>query len=254
MKLASIFLFLLATTRLFAQWEGTYYGVVNGDNIVVTLEQSGDIVTGSMQDSYQTFGLEGTILGQELIGSATENTLYLEFEFYATKVGNRLECTLAIGEGDERLENAFSVEKEGARDNGISVAETAVSSDIPFPSGATFPASLVGQWVQNETYNSGSGDNFMGANFSQSMTFYSDGTLSEGGSSASMSGSNYSGQSSGEGSGKLEGIGWYAKQKNLYVIVFNEGSWTSVFLGTWFTENGHLLITGENGNKLLLSR
>ena len=254
MKLSLLLFSMITSIGLNAQWSGTYYGVVNGDNIVVTLEQEGDILTGSMQDSYQTYFVQGTVDGQEFVGTATESSLFLEFDLYATKVGNRLECTLAYGEGEERLENAFSVEKEGARDNGSSAAETAVSSDIPFPSGATFPAALQGTWVQNETYNSGYGDNFMGANFSQSMTFYSDGTLSEGASSASMSGSDYYGQSGGEGSGKLEGIGWYAKQKNLYVIVFAEGSWTSVLLGSWYTENNHLLITGENGNKLLLSR
>lgn len=254
MKLTLLLFSMITSIGLNAQWSGTYYGRVNADDIVMTLEQSGDIVTGSMQDSYQSFFIEGTVNGQEFIGSATESSLYLEFEFTATKVGNRLHCVLAIGEGDERLENAFTVLKEGESETSGSVSETPVDADIPFPSGATFPVALQGTWVQNESYNSGYGDNFMGANFSQSMTFYSDGTLSEGASSASMSGSNYSGQSSGEGSGKLAGVGWYAKQKNLYLIVFNEGSWTSVLLGSWYAENNNLLITGENGNKLLLSR
>ena len=254
MKLSLLLFSMITSIGLNAQWAGTYYGVVNGDNIAMTLEQEGDILTGSMQDSYQTFFIEGTIYGKEFIGTATEHSLFLEFEFNATKVGNRLDCTLAIGEDDQRLENLFSVEKESENELENSTPDLQVDAEIPFPAGATFPAALQGTWVQTESYNSGSGDNFMGANFSQSMTFFSDGTLSEGGSSASMSGSNYSGQSSGEGSGKLEGIGWYAKQKNLYVIVFNEGTWTSVFLGTWYTENSHLLITGENGNKLLLSR
>lgn len=254
MKLTSLLLFLMTSSRLFAQWDGTYYGTVNGDNIIITLEQSGDFVSGSMQDSYQYFEIEGTVTGSDFAGTATENSLEMEFEFYAFKTGNRLDCELAIGVDEERLENLFFVQKAGENDLENSVPEITPDIDIPFPSGATFPASLLGTWVQSETYNSGSGDNFMGASFSQSMTFYSDGTLSEGESSARMSGSNYSNQSAGDGAGKLEGIGWYANQKNLYVIVFNEGSWSSVFLGTWFTENGHLLITGENGNKLLLSR
>jgi len=242
----------MTTTGLNAQWAGTYSGSANGDQARMTLAQSGTAVTGEMKDSYQTFEIVGTVKDQQFVGTATEPTLQLQFDFFIEKSGDLLECRLSIEIEGSTSESSFTLNKEG---QGQTTTQSNVApSKIPFPNGATFPASLIATWTQNESYNSGSGDNFMGANFSQSMTFYGDGTVSEGGSSASMSGSNYSNQSTGAGSGKLDGVGWYAKQKELYLIVYNNGSWQSVLFGTWYAENNHLLITKANGEKILLSR
>ena len=254
MKLTLLFCALMSITTSMAQWSGTYYGTVNGDNVMMTLKQVENSVTGTMKDSYQHFDISGTVSGETFTGIATEHSLQLEFQLNALKKGDLLDCKLSIEVLGNTSETPFTVQKEAEKSNESIAKSTAVTSAIPFPSGATFPSALVGKWTQNESYNSGSGDNFMGANFSQSMTFYNDGTLSEGGSSASMSGSNYSNQSSGGGSGKLDGVGWYAKQKNFYLIVFNNGAWQSVHVGTWYAENNHLLITSTNGEKLLLSK
>jgi hypothetical protein len=162
---------------------------------------------------------------------------------------------LIIELNGERSEVPFTVEKEGEHE----VQETQTLTEkapekIPFPQGATFPAALHGKWIKSETYNSGYGDNYMGSTYTQSMTFFSDGGMGDGGSSATMSGNNYSGSSSGEGSGRLPGVGWYAIKNNLYLIAFAEGKWQSVHLGTWYAENNALLITGANGEKQLLTR
>lgn len=244
----------MTTSGLFAQWTGTYSGVTNGDQIEMTLYQNGSEISGSMKDSYQVFDIVGTVNGDQFLGTATETTYLLKFELKASKSGNTLECKLSISIFDNISENVFTVQRDGENSNGTSEQVTSVSTTIPFPADATFPDALIGNWTKNESYNSGYGDNFMGANFSQSMSFNADGTLSEGASSASMSGSNYSNQSSGGGTGIIEGVGWYAKQKNLYFIVLNEGSWTSVHAGTWYAENGNLLLTGTNGEKVLMSR
>lgn len=253
MKLIAILFSIMITSGLFSQWEGTYTGVTNGDNVVMTLQQNGNSVTGFMKDSYQYFEIEGTVNSQQFTGTATEKSFQLQFKLDAAKTGDNLDCKLTITVFGELSETFFSVQKEGSA-TPEATQNPAATGDIPFPKDATFPSALAATWTQNEHYNSGSGDNFMGASFSQAMTFHSDGTLSEGGSSASMSGSNYSNQSSGNGSGKMDGIGWYAKQKNFYLIVFSEGKWTSVLIGTWYAENNHLLITGTNGEKLLLSK
>lgn len=252
MKLIALLFLLMTTTGINAQWAGTYYGTANGDRVTMTLEQVGQAVTGTMQDSQQSFTISGTVNGQQLLGTASESTFQIDFELRAEKTGNTLDCKLILDTEGTILESSFSVTKAGSE---ASTHQQAVSSGkIPFPSDATFPADLCANWTQNESYNSGSGSNFMGANFSQSLTFHSDGTLSEGGSSASMSGSNYSNQSSGEGSGKVEGAGWYAIDNNFYLLVFNNASWNSVHVGTWYTENMLLLITTKNGEKVLLSK
>ena len=100
----------------------------------------------------------------------------------------------------------------------------------------------------------GYGDNFMGGNFSQSIIFNNDGSVIEGGSNASMSGSNYFGQSLDNNTTSAGNIKWYAIGNQLHLIIYNNGSWQSVMLGTWYAENNHLLITGQDGKKVLLSR
>lgn len=255
MKFFTLIALTMTLTGLHAQWDGTYYGTVSGDNVVMNLEQNGNNVTGVMKDSYQTFDIKGTVNGNQFSGTTTEQSYQIAFGLTAEKSGNTLECILSVDMNGETGEVPFTVEKQGETVGTSSATSSSGSATkIPFPSGATFPAALVGTWVQNENYNSGSGDSFMGASFSQSMTFNGDGTLSEGGSSASMSGSNYSGQSTGGGAGKLDGIGWYAKQKNFYLIVYNNNKWESVHVGTWYTENNALLLTGNNGEKLLLTK
>lgn len=254
MKITTLLFLLMTTSALFAQWTGTYIGSANGDQVRLTLAQNGETVTGEMKDSYQFFEIAGTAKGLRFTGTATERTLQLQFDFFAVQSGDLLECKLSIEISGTTNESDFTLQKEDESQVVETDQSNAVSTKIPFPKDATFPAALVATWTQNESYNSGSGDNFMGANFSQSTTFYNDGTISEGGSSASVSGSNYSGQSTGSGSGKVEGAGWYAKQKELYIIVNNNGKWESYLLGTWYTENNHLLLTTVKGEKILLNK
>ncbi|MEZ4987844.1 MAG: hypothetical protein R2795_22920 [Saprospiraceae bacterium] len=161
---------------------------------------------------------------------------------------NHLEGSLTFNIYGEVATIPFAVDRVGA-----TATQPTVVNRIPFPANASFPASLSGRWTKNETYNSGYGDNFMGANFSQSLVFLPDGTLSEGGSNASMSGGYY-GQSQGNGTGPIDGIGWYAVGNQLYLLIQDSGQWQTAHLGKWYVENNHLLITGTNGEKLLLSR
>lgn len=238
-----------------AQWDGTYHGTVNGDAVVMNLQQDGTKISGDMKDSQQTYVISGTTSGNSFSGTATEYSYGLNFGLTAERNNTVLTCKLIVEMNGERAEVPFTVEKV----SGETTEATPVSSDkipekIPFPTDATFPVALQGKWTKGETYNSGYGDNYMGSTFSQSMTFFADGSIADGGSSATMSGSDYSGQSSDNGSGKLPGVGWYAKKNNLYLIAYAEGKWQSVLLGTWYTENGHLLITGTNGEKQLFSK
>ena len=249
MKLFVFILSFMAVTPLFGQWTGEYLGTINGDNVRMKLTQNGSMISGELTDSQQAYNLLGSIQGDDFTGTATEKTYQLNFGLNAHKQGEMLECVLVVEMNGQRNEVPFLMQKRGSQDAHVSSTTT-----IPFPQEASFPSHLVGTWSQHETYNSGSGDNFMGANFSQSMTFHSDGTLSEGTTNASMSGTNYSGQSTKEGSGKLEGIGWYTVQNNFYLLVFHEEKWVPIHVGTWYMENNHLLITGNQGEKLLLSR
>ncbi|HMQ48918.1 MAG TPA: hypothetical protein PKA00_15715 [Saprospiraceae bacterium] len=246
-------LIFLVMQTLHAQWSGEYRGTLNGDQIVLVLHQQGTSLSGTLRDSYQTYQITAEAAGNKLAGDAKEASLGLTFTLLAERRDDLIKGQLLLDYQGQLIETPFTVSKVGQ--NKVSTPQPPVAgSKIPFPEGATLPTALSGSWIKSESYNSGYGSDFMGANFSQTMTFYSDGSLSEDGSNATMSGSNYSGQSSGGSSGKLEGIAWYAIGNQLYLMVFDQGAWQSLHLGKWYVEGNHLLITGVNGEKLLLSR
>ncbi|MES2557013.1 MAG: hypothetical protein V4604_12735 [Bacteroidota bacterium] len=255
MKSAALFISLFWIATFYAQWSGTYYGTVNGDAIVMNLLQDGTKVSGDMNDSQQTYVISGTTTGNSFSGTAVESTYALNFGLTAERSDAVLNCKLIIEMNGERTEVPFTVEKAIAKETETASTQTEKTPEkIPFPANVTFPMALQGKWTKSETYNSGNGDNYMGSTFSQSITFYADGSISDNGSSATMSGSDYSGQSAHAGNGKIPGVGWYTKEKNLYLIAYAEGKWQSVLVGTWYTENNALLITGSNGNKELFTR
>ena len=127
-------------------------------------------------------------------------------------------------------------------------------SQVVFPSGASHPQELLGTWTKEELYQSGQGDSYMGASASESMTFLAGGRMAESGSSATISGSNYSGQSSGQGTGVIPGLVWYTIGNQLYLQVTENGQTQNVHLGKYYVENNNMLITGTNGEKILLTR
>lgn len=255
MKSIALFISLFWISTFHAQWAGTYYGTVNGDAVVMNLLQDGTIVSGDMKDSQQTYLISGTVSGNSFTGTAVESISAVSFGLTAERSDAVLDCKLIVELNGERGEFPFTVEKAATNETETASTQTEnIPGKTPFPADATFPVALQGRWTKSENYNSGYGDNYMGSTFSQSMTLYADGSISDNGSSATMSGADYSGQSSDAGSGKLPGVGWYAKGKNLYFIAYAEGKWQSVLLGTWYAENNALLITGSNGNKELFTR
>lgn len=257
MKIVFYLFTTLAVNILFqpglnAQWSGKYSGSINGDNVFIELNQSGVMINGSMKDSYQSYDISGEVSGNRFAGEAKEKSLALTFTLLGEKNSDVINFKLLIELFDQVSETAFTVTKQGH--SAASSGSNVNTQSATFPQGASFPSALVGKWTKNETYNSGYGDNFMGANFSQSIIFNNDGSFIEGGSSASMSGSNYYGQSSDNNTNSVSNIKWYAIGNELHLLVNNNGQWQSFKLGTWYAENNHLLITGQDGKKVLLSK
>ena len=147
------------------QWNGTYNGIVNGDPVRMTLSQNGDAITGQLRDSYQTYDITGSISGDRLEGAATESTTRLQFGLQAKLESETLSGKLVLEAEGAMAEVPFVLTRQGAS------SDPATGASVPFPPDAQHPTELCGGWTQNESYNSGSGDAFMGANFSQSMAF-----------------------------------------------------------------------------------
>lgn len=235
---------------------GQYHATLGSDAIAlgINLKLDGSYI-GTMTDSHQKYSLSLQLSdGRKVTGTAREYSMDLQFEVAGTIDGDRLPLTFSFTLGDKTDQMKIDFVREGS-ELPASTSTGHVSQDAPdLPKDATHPHDLIGTWTKEELYNSGYGDNYMGAGFSESMTFLSDGQLSEGGSSATMSGSNYSGQSTGQGSGIIPGVKWYTIGNQLYMQVTENGQTQEVHLGRYYIENGNMLITGTNGEKILLKK
>jgi hypothetical protein len=257
-----LILLVLLTLEIPAQTSGTgdilagnYSSTFNGANVTLRIKhKQGASYTGVMNDSYQTIKMTLQRSGTEVKGEATEPTLGITFQIQGEVLGDELALNFKVdfmGENNT-MDILFT------RD--IETTEPEGSNDFPeptslvFPVGAEHPVDITGTWSKDEMYQSGSGSNYMGAGFTESMTFLPDGHIAEGGSAASISGSNYSGQSTGAGSGVIQGLAWYTMGNRIFLQVTDAGKTQNMPLGTFYIEGNNMLITGTSGEKLLLTK
>lgn len=260
MRIALLISFFFCSLLLQAQTSvsndplsGQYHANLNGDEIILGINlKAGTSYIGTMTDSHQKYSLNLELSNNiNVTGTAKEYSMGLQFDVTGILDGDQLSLTFSITVGNEQNQMKIDFAREGSIANGA----TGTSQTMPaLPKDATHPRELIGTWTKEELYQSGYGDNYMGAGFSQSMTFLEDGNLSEGGSSATMSGSNYSGQSTGQGSGIIPGVKWYTIGNQLYMQGTENGQTQEIHLGKYYIENGNMLITGTNGEKVLLKK
>ncbi len=254
-----IFLYLIISSvlnTLIGQnlFSGTYNGKYNGDNIVLMLQNSNNnALIGKMTDSQQSYEVVATSKDNQIQGKAVEKNLNLTFILNGQLVGSQLnmQMTLEFNGQKQVLDVVFL--KQNSAISATKPATITLSQKVKFPNGAAHDPNLVGLWTKSETYNSGSGDNFMGSNFEQSMVFFADGSVGEGGSRASISGSQYSGYTEG-GARALPNVYWYNIGNQLYIYTTENGQTASTHLGKYYIENGAMLITGVSGKKMLLQK
>ncbi len=208
---------------------------------------------GQMADSYQTYIVQLIKTGTKVTGTATETSLGLQFDIKGQVDGRKLSLTFTIELNGEKNTMDLTFLKDGDAPQQTPDDDTVIPA-LVFPSGATHPANVAGTWVKEDTYQSGYGDAYMGAGFSTMMTFLPDGHVAEGGSQAYISGSNYSGQSSGQGSGAVPGLGWYVIGNVFYLQVTDSGKTRNIPIGTYYVEGNNMLITASSSEKLLLTR
>ena len=235
-------------------FSGTYNGKYNGDNIVLMLQNSNsNSLIGKMTDSQQSYEVIATSKDNQIQGKAVEKNLNLTFILNGQLVGSQLNMRMTLElTGQKQILDVVFV-KQNNTVSATKPATTMPPQKVKFPNSAMHDPNLVGMWTKSETYNSGSGDNFMGSNFEQSMVFFADGSVGEGGSRASMSGSNYSGYTEG-GARALPNVYWYNIGNQLYIYTTENGQTASTHLGKYYIENGAMLITGVNGQKVLLQK
>lgn len=236
-----------------AQWTGKYTALHNDDRVTVEIDaQNPQKVSGFMKDSHQTFYIDGNIVDGKLVGTATEPSLGVTFQLMAVNRNEEITFTLNLTLLDEKIETSFQAYREGSTSR---LQSTITGNEQAYlPAGALRNPALRGAWVYQETYNSGSGADFMGANFSETIIFYEDGRVGEGGSSANMSGSYYSAGSSSQSQSVIPGLSWYTMGDQIFLHYREGNNQQDLHLGKYYIENDKLLLTSTDGNKLLLIR
>ncbi len=236
------------------RFAGHYSAKVDESNLTLIIEPKlAATYTGVLNDGFTSLTLELELTGSTFTGLGKESSTGVEMNVNGEVKGDQLHFNLVLdpyGEEDD-FEVDFTRDNANQKDAAIGSNQT---SDVNFPAGATHPQELLGTWTKEELYQSGYGDAYMGAGSSQSMTFLSGGRMADAGSSSYISGSNYSGQSSGEGGGVIPGVTWYTIGNQLYMQGMENGQMQSVHLGKYYIENNNMLITGTNGEKVLLTK
>jgi len=254
-RLVILLLTLCISYEIFAQnqWTGQYEGLLNGDKVILTLQLSGkNQLSGSMKDSGNNYNVSGTYSDKNFTGKATEVNLGIEFLMESMLNGSELNTTLAIDVFGviQKIQVLFFKKTEGS----IQVLPK-IKGKNPVANKSK-DSGVIGSWVKESNYSSGySQNNSYGAmNFTETMTFLSDGTMLNGGSNVVVSGNNYTGESSSQVANIIEGLFWYTDGNKIYLHITENNQSQTVELGTYFIENKHMLITGTNGIKMLLSK
>ena len=233
---------------------GHYSAKVAESTLTLVIEpKAGATYTGVLSDGYTNLTLELQLTGTTFTGLGKESSSGVEMNVDGAIEGDKLHFNLILdpyGE-EEDFEIDFTRDNKEQKDVATGSNQTSV---VNFPDGAAHPQELLGTWTKEELYQSGYGDAYMGAGTSQSMTFLSGGRMAEAGSSSYISGSNYSGQSSGEGGGIIPGVTWYTIGNQLYMQGIENGQMQNIHLGKYYVENNNMLITGTNGEKVLLTK
>jgi hypothetical protein len=86
------------------------------------------------------------------------------------------------------------------------------------------------------------------------LILLADGRVADGGSRTVVGGSGWSGSSGGSATGVVDGVYWFTENKKLYLQADQNGKTEVQSLGKYYIENNRLLITADNGNKVLFYR
>lgn len=233
--------------------EDRYTGhLKSGEAIELVLSGRDGAVTGTLRDDSFAYRVSAEIAGGRLSGRADQSDLGLQLGLSGQMQANGLALEIQLSLFGQQTSEQVWLERSG------SGSQAQPPSTHPNPGNATAAASgerdaaLVGHWVHEEIYNSGSGASFLGTSSRQGLVLMANGGVADGGSSVSMSGDNYFGQSSGAGGGAVPGVSWFSRDQHLWL--HNAADGQTVDLGRYYAEPDRMMITGNNGKRLLFTR
>jgi hypothetical protein len=266
------FILTVLPALIYSQFSGIFHGIVNNDPIVLDLQQNGDAITGQMKDSKQTYIIDAKAIGHSFTGKAKEKSLGLTFHLKGDLTNNDLQLKADLdvfGLKSPAFNTLFTkqknsnpavknkgtaqaksevIENDNIENSSVSVNNPKAPSSL---NGKSIDRELIGQWKQESHYNSGYGSDFSGSTYSY-MSFNANHTMSDGGSQANISGSNYSGQSSDRTTKIIPNVWYYTLGNKIIAVVSNAGKVTEGEMGTYFIKDGKMLFTQAKTNKKLL--
>jgi hypothetical protein len=251
-----LFLSLVTITNVaYGQITGEYSGYVNGDPVALLLQQNGVVLSGKMNDSQQAYTIDGKVTNNIIDAKAVEPTMGLTILLSGSLIDKntlQLKGDLLIAGAKTPAFNT-TLTRNNTSSDAASAAVNSTSTSRPKELvGKTIDPNLLGRWRQESHYSSGYGSSFSGSTYSY-LTFNPDHTMSDNGSAASISGSDYSGQSGGRSIPKIIPNVWYYTSGNLIMAVINNnGAILVEKMGTYYIENGKMLFTQANTQKKFL--
>jgi hypothetical protein len=245
MKTLIVLLFL--STSLAAQtFTGKYSGTYESYPVVMRLSSEDHTnYTGELNDSQNTYQVKAISQGNTITGSCTEMSMNIALDLTGILEGDKLSLKLSI----LGIELNMVLQKEGQTQPATSVVS---GSAAPKDNKYRDPA-VTGKWVRQENYNSGYGQS--GSMSSEtSMIFLADGRVAEGGSRTVVGGADFSGSSAAQGQGIIEGLIWWTENNQFYLQISKDGQTETQKLGRYYIENNNMLITTDDGTKVLFYR
>lgn len=236
------FLCLLPGFLLAQDYSGQYSGSLNGDAVTLSLQGNNSQYTGELYDGSNRYTVQAAIRDKNLSGTCTEVNLGFSFDLAGVFQGATLNLQLTL----LGITQEIVLQKTGTQAPAGKTAATGGANRKPRD-----PA-LVGKWTRQENYNSGYGGGYMSNE--SSLVFLADGRVADGGSRTVVGGSDFSGKSSGAGSGIVEGLTWHTENQQLYLTATENGKTQTQCLGRHGFHENAMMITAQDGTKVLFYR
>lgn len=256
MKIISLIaISLIPISNVVCQFQGKYLGTIHGDPVVIEVTQVGNSVSGIMKDSQQSYSLTGSCINYVFEGKAIEAALGISFILMGQLSENAITLDGDIemfGSRQDAFNGTFSKVSNESPNINVITNNSVITNLPPDVKSKPIDPRLIGTWKQESNYLSGYASDFYGSTNSY-MSFNANHTMSDKGSQVIISGSNYSGNSGGQTTGKVIPNIWYYTEGNKIMIYTTENNLNQhLELGTYFIEDYKMLFTQANTGKKIL--
>lgn len=246
MKILVLIIMFLMHDTIFGQanFEGSYYGTLNGDATQVILKQIGNNITGLYKETQHEYRIQGTVVSNTLTGQIIfpdNNVILGTFESHLIPNGIHLDINLL-----ELTKVSVDFYKTPSNQSNSSRSS---NQDLALPHD-DYPRDplVVGTWIKEEIINSGVGELGAGMTIAYYLTFNRNGTFvqEKAGSAGGGNWSSVTGRT-------LDVTGhWYTKDNVMYVRPSGQNDYSR--LNQYLFHDGALVFKTIQGKYLIWNK